>query len=79
MNSTNGADALRFSSKSILVHMAATGLLLALTWGKLDSFYVFNWTAIVITLMLGSLLGLLVFKKNALHQPLSVKVWKTKC
>lgn len=78
MNISNSVDALRFSSKSILVHMAATGLLLGLTWGKLDSFYVFNWTAIVITLMLGSLLGLSLFKRKASQQPSNIKAWKTK-
>ena len=78
MSNISGIDALRFSSKSILVHMAATGLILTLMWGKLDNTYIFNWTAIVITSVLTSMLCLLTFKRNSTKQPLNVAAWTTK-
>lgn len=78
VSNTIGMKALRFTNQSILVHMMATGLILFVTWEQVESFYAYNWTAIVFTALLGSLLGITIFKRKNAGHTLNVEDLKTK-
>jgi diguanylate cyclase (GGDEF)-like protein len=77
VNQIHGTNALPFSIASVGVHLLAAGLLVYSTWGLIDDFYVYNWSAGVTTVLLCSLLGLSIFKrKSSVHAP-NVKKWET--
>ena len=77
INKTPGISVLTSLIASVGVHVSAAGLLVYSTWGLIDDFYLYNWTAFVTTVLLCSLLGLSVFKrKHSLNAP-NVDKWET--
>jgi diguanylate cyclase (GGDEF)-like protein len=74
---SHGTNIITFSIASVGVHLLAAGLLVYSTWGLIDDFYVYKWSAGVTTVLLCSLFGLLIFKrKNSVHAS-NVKKWET--
>jgi diguanylate cyclase (GGDEF)-like protein len=77
VNRSDGINVITFSIASVGIHSLAACLLVYSTWGLIDDFYVYIWSAGVTTVLLCSLLGLLIFKrKNSVHAP-NVKKWET--
>jgi hypothetical protein len=77
VNRSHGTNVITFSIASVGVHLLAACLLVYSTWGLIDDFYVYNWSAGVSTVLLCSLLGLSIFnRKNSVHAP-NVKKWET--
>jgi diguanylate cyclase (GGDEF)-like protein len=77
INKTNGSSAMTFSVAYVATHLMFAGLLVYSMWGLINDSYVYNWSAIVIIVLLCGLLGQSLFKrKNSVHI-LNVKKWET--
>ncbi|MFT5676658.1 MAG: hypothetical protein ACI808_002604 [Paraglaciecola sp.] len=69
MNKTNDINT--------LIHMSAAGLLVFMIQGLIDGSYVYNWTAVVSTALLFSILGHSIFRRKTAINIQNAKMWKT--
>jgi diguanylate cyclase (GGDEF)-like protein len=77
MQKPQAIDPITFAIVSVGFHLTGAGLLVYLTWGLIDDVYLYNWIAVVTTVLLCSLLGLSIVKRKSSSYIPNVSKWET--
>jgi diguanylate cyclase (GGDEF)-like protein len=77
ISKSDGIATLKFSTTSILVPLAAIVILAFVTWGQIQTIYIYNWVGLALAAVLAGLLRQAIFMRKSEEYLQDLTKWKT--